>query len=195
MHEGHFDPKRAGLLDGEGRLNELRPQQLLRDVAGIGPGMACVDMGCGTGTFSLPAAALVGETGTIYAVDDSTEMLDHLRVRRPPPSLELVHSDAAKTGLADGIADVCLLAFILHEVSDASPLIAEAFRLLKPGGKALAIEWRSEPDSPGPPMEIRIAKAQVKGLFQKAGFSALEYAVWSSNHYWAKACKPTTPHR
>lgn len=190
MHEGHFDTRRAGLLDGEGRLNELRPQQLLRDVAGIAPGMTCVDPGCGTGTFSLPAAALAGETGTVYAVDDSAEMLDHLRARRPPSNLKLVHSDAGQTGLADEISDVCILAFILHEVNEASRLVAEAFRLLRPGGMVMAVEWRSELDSPGPPRKIRLSKVRIEQLLREAGFSSLEYAIWSPNHYWAKACKP-----
>lgn len=190
MHEGHFDTRRAGLLDGEGRLNELRPQQLLRDVAGIAPGMTCVDLGCGTGTFSLPAAALAGETGTVYAVDDSAEMLDHLRARRPPSNLKLVHSDAGQTGLADEISDVCILAFILHEVNEASRLVAEAFRLLRPGGMVVAVEWRSELDSPGPPRKIRLSKVRIEQLLREAGFSSLEYAIWSPNHYWAKACKP-----
>ncbi len=190
MHEGHFDTRRAGLLDGEGRLNELRPQQLLRDVAGIAPGMTCVDLGCGTGTFSLPAAALAGETGTVYAVDDSAEMLDHPRARRPPSNLKLVHSDAGQTGLADEISDVCILAFILHEVNEASRLVAEAFRLLRPGGMVMAVEWRSELDSPGPPRKIRLSKVRIEQLLREAGFSSLEYAIWSPNHYWAKACKP-----
>lgn len=190
MHEGHFDTRRAGLLDGEGRLNELRPQQLLRDVAGIAPGMTCVDLGCGTGTFSLPAAALAGETGTVYAVDDSAEMLDHLRARRPPSNLKIVHSDTGQTGLADEISDVCILAFILHEVNEASRLVAEAFRLLRPGGMVMAVEWRSELDSPGPPRKIRLSKVRIEQLLREAGFSSLEYAIWSPNHYWAKACKP-----
>lgn len=191
MHEGHFDTRRAGLLDSEGRLKELRPQRLLGDVAGIAPGMTCVDLGCGTGTFSLPAVGLVGETGTVYAVDDSLEMLEHVRARELPPNLKLVHGDAARTELADEIADVCILAFILHEVKEASRLVAEAFRLLRPEGKIVAVEWRSELDSPGPPMTIRLSRARIEELLDEAGFSAFEYAVWSANHYWAKACKPT----
>ncbi len=190
MHEGHFDTRRAGLLDGEGRLRELRPQQLLGDVTGVVPGMTCVDLGCGTGTFSLPAVAIVGETGTVYAVDDSAEMLDHLRAKGPPSNLKLVHSDAARTGLADEIADICILAFILHEVKEASRLVAEALRLLRPGGKIVAIEWRSELDSPGPPRTIRLSRARIEELLDEAGFSAFEYADWSANHYWAKVCKP-----
>ena len=191
MHEGHFDTSRAGRLDSEGRLRELRPVQLLRDVAGIASGMTCVDLGCGTGTFSLPALALVGETGTVYAVDDSAEMLGYLRAKDPPSNLKVVHSDVGRTDLPDETADVCLLAFILHEVNNARRLAVETLRLLKPGGIILAVEWQAELDSPGPPPKIRLSEAQIKGLLQEAGFSAFEYATWSPNHYWAKACKPT----
>lgn len=191
MHEGHFDTSRAGRLDSEGRLRELRPQQLLQDVAGVAQGMTCVDLGCGTGTFSLPAMTMVGETGTVYAVDDSDEMLDYLRAKGPSPNLKVVHSDAGQTGLIDEIADVCLLAFILHEVDDAKRLADETLRLLKPGGKVVAVEWRSELDSPGPPPRIRLSEAQIRGLFREVGFTAFEYAIWSSSHYWAKALKPS----
>ncbi len=189
-HEGHFDTSRAGRLDSEGRLRELRPQQLLRDVAGVVPGMTCVDLGCGTGTFSLPALALVGETGTVYAVDDSAEMLDYLRAKSPSSNLKIVHSDAGRTGLTDEIADFCLLAFILHEVGDARRPVAETLRLLKPGGVVLAVEWQAELESPGPPPKMRLSEAQIRGLLQEVGFAPFEYAIWSPNHYWAKACKP-----
>jgi len=85
MTQDHFDIKRAPLLDNEERIKELRPQQLLTQVAGITKGMTCVDLGCGTGTFSLPMAYCIGSEGIIYAVDDSAEMLEHIRAKTPRP--------------------------------------------------------------------------------------------------------------
>ncbi len=155
--------------------------------------MTWIDLGCDTGTFSCPAAALVGETGSVHAIDDSAEMLDHLQAKGTPSNLKLVHGDAGWTGLTDEIADLCILAFILHEVKEANRLVAEVFRLLRPGSTTVAVEWRSELDSPGPPMRIRLSGTRIKALLDEAGFSAFEYAVWSANHYWAKGCKPTIP--
>jgi len=77
MTEGHFDTKRAPILDSEERIKELRPYQLLKYTAGIKTGMTCVDLGCGTGTFSFPMLLCVGNDGVVYAVDDSAKMLEY----------------------------------------------------------------------------------------------------------------------
>ncbi len=189
LAEGHFDTKKASFLDNEERLKELRPQQLLRDIAGITKGMTCVDLGCGTGTFSFPMVRCVGGEGIVYAVDDSTKMLEHMRVKNPPPNLELIHRDVEETGLSSEIADFCLLAFILHEVEQPHRLIAEALRLLKPGGKITAVEWKAELDSPGPPRRKRLTRAHLEELFRQLGFYGFKYLDWSLNHYAASVTK------
>ena len=189
MTEGHFNIKRALVLDNEERIKELRPYQLLKDVAGIVNGMTCVDLGCGTGTFSIPMSLCVGNEGVVYAVDDSAEMLAHIRAKNPPPNLILVNRDAEQTGLDDEIADFCLLAFILHEVKQPAHLIAEAFRLLKNGGKVSVVEWKAELASPGPPQNIRLTKVQVQRLFKEFGLSDFRFIDWSNNHYVALGSK------
>lgn len=190
MEDQHFDTRRAPRLDSEERLEELRLDELLKDVAGVRPGMTCVDLGCGTGTFSVVMAEHAGPGGMVYAVDDSAEMLDHLRARRPPGNLKTVHADAGATGLESGIADYCLMAFILHEVRQPERLAAEALRLLKAGGGAMVVEWRSELESPGPPQRIRLSEARMTALLTEAGFVDFSYAVWSGNHYRAMCRKP-----
>jgi ubiquinone/menaquinone biosynthesis C-methylase UbiE len=183
MTEGHFDVKRARVLDNEERIKELRPYQLLKEVAGIVNGMTCVDLGCGTGTFSIPMSLCVGSEGVVYAVDDSAEMLAHIRAKNPPPNLILINREVEQTGLDDDIADFCLLAFILHEVKQPARLIAEAFRLLKNGGKVLVVEWKAELASSGPPQNIRLTKVQVQQLFKEFGLSGFKYIDWSKDHY------------
>ncbi|MEE9528484.1 MAG: class I SAM-dependent methyltransferase [Dehalococcoidia bacterium] len=189
MTEGHFDTKRAPLLDNEERLKELRPLQLLKNVAGITKGMTCVDLGCGTGTFSFPMVLCVGDQGVVYAVDDSEKMLEYIRAKKPPPNLMLVHSDATQTGLGSEIADICLLAFILHEVKRPDSLMAEISRLLKPGGRTLVVEWKADLDSPGPPRKRRLAREHVEELFKQNGFCYFNYLDWSKNHYVATGSK------
>ena len=54
MGEGIFDIKQAKKLDNPDRINELKPLNLLRDLAGITNGYTCIDFGSGTGTFALP---------------------------------------------------------------------------------------------------------------------------------------------
>jgi ubiquinone/menaquinone biosynthesis C-methylase UbiE len=185
MNEGIFDTKKAYKLDNPERIRDLRPRELLRDVAKIGYGNTCVDFGSGTGIFALPMAELVGDKGEVYAIDNSLEMLAHIRAKNPPNNLKLLHSDVEHTGLDSRIADVCLLAFVLHEVKEPDNLIAEAFRLLKSDGRLVAVEWKAEFDSPGPPRRIRISQEQIKRLFSQVGLTAVRYIDWSQNHYVA----------
>jgi len=189
MNDGCFDVKRASKLDSEGRIKELRLHEFLKDVARVTEGMVCIDFGSGTGTFALPMARCVGDNGKVYAVDSSAEMLGHIRAKNPPLNLVLVQRDVAQTGLDDQIADICLLAFILHEVKQPDNLIAEAFRLLKPGGRLLVVEWKADLESPGPPKSRRITRGQIEQLFGQAGLSLVEYLDWSRNHYVATGSK------
>jgi len=192
MMGDHSEPRIVQRLGNDERLKELRPHNLLRDVAGIIKGMTCIDLGCGTGVFSFPMVLCVGSQGIVYSVDNSTEMLEHIRAKNPPPNLILIQCDASETELDSNTADFCLLAFILHHVKQPDKFITEAFRLLKPEGKVLVVEWKEELDSPGPSRDRRITREHIGQLFKQAGFIGFEYTEWSNNHYVATSikCKP-----
>ncbi|MFC2033081.1 class I SAM-dependent methyltransferase [Chloroflexota bacterium] len=185
MGEGIFDTKQAKKLDNPGRINELKPLNLLRDLAGITNGYTCIDFGSGTGTFALPMAELVGDEGKVYSIDNSDTMLSYIRAKNPPPNLVLVNSDVERTGLNDELADICLLAFILHEVKKPGNLLSEAFRLLKPGGRIVIVEWKASLDSPGPPRRSRISQEQIEQLFRQVSLAMISYIEWTDNHYVA----------
>jgi ubiquinone/menaquinone biosynthesis C-methylase UbiE len=189
MTDTHFDTSKAGRLDNEARIKELRIPELLREVGKIKGGTVAVDLGAGTGTFSLRLAPLLGTKGKVYAVDDSADMLGILKSRNPPPNLNWVKADFTNTGLESGIASFCLAAFILHETKEKQKLLDEAYRLLKPGGRLLALEWRAEFDSPGPPQKIRVTPEEMKAMFVAAGFKDFTDAVWTEKHYYGIATK------
>jgi ubiquinone/menaquinone biosynthesis C-methylase UbiE len=184
-----FDINKAARLDIPGRINELKPLELMRNVAQVKKGMVCVDLACGTGTLALPMAELAGVAGTVYAVDRSAKMLEHLWHKIPPGNIVTVESDVANTGLDAGIADFCLMAFILHEVEKPELIIAEAARLLKPGARAMVVEWREDKDSPGPSSQVRVKKANLARLFEENGFFNYDFVNWSDNYYAALAVK------
>ena len=189
MEQQHFDIKRAPVLDSKERLDELRIDELLTNVADIIQGMTCVDLGCGTGTFSFPMVNHVGKEGTIYAVDDSADMLDFIKLKKPPPNLQLINDDAGQTKLYSHIADVCLLAFILHEVKEHDNLVNEAYRLLRTDSRVLVVEWKAELTPKGPPGDVRIDKDKLRQLLNQSGFADFRYIDWSINHYVAVCTK------
>jgi ubiquinone/menaquinone biosynthesis C-methylase UbiE len=81
MHDGIFDVKKAYKLDNPERVKNLKPVEILKDIAKVSDGETCVDFGSGTGVFALPMAELVGDTGRVYAVDSSPEMHEHIRAK------------------------------------------------------------------------------------------------------------------
>ena len=186
---GRFDTTRSQRLNNPGRLQELQPERVIREIAGVKPGMTCVDFGSGTGIFSLPMAEAVGEKGTVYAVDKSPDMLASVRNLNPPRQLKMVEADVTATGLPDSCADVCLCAFILHEVADPGHIVAEVQRVLKPGGSVIVIEWNMTVDK-GPPKSIRVSREKVEKLFKQAGLEFGEFREWSVNHSLMTGHKP-----
>lgn len=186
--EGVFDPKHASSLDEPWRINELKPYELLKDTIGIKAGYICVDFGSGTGTFALRMAELVGKEGKVYAVDNSEVMMDHIKTN-PPPQLVPVLSDVQQTRLDDGIADICFLAFILHEVKQPEKLIGEAARLMKPDGKIVILEWSMDADTPMPPRHRRISREKIEELFGHTGLTLTSFIERTSNHYVAIGTK------
>lgn len=187
--EHHFSVKMSARLDNPGRITELRIPELLVEVGRVKTGMVCVDLGAGTGTFTLPLAGLAGQTGKVYAVDDSRELLDIIKGKHSPDNVDLIQADFTATGLDAAIADFCLAAFVMHETKAPEKLMAEAFRLLKPGGRLLVVEWRAEFDSPGPPQSIRLGPGRLAGMFRNTGFGEFNFLNWSQKHYYATALK------
>ncbi|MFC1967016.1 class I SAM-dependent methyltransferase [Chloroflexota bacterium] len=185
MIDKHFDFKRASVLENQDRLAELRIDKLLSDLCEIKEGMTCVDLGSGTGVFTFVMANHVGENGIVYVVDDSNEMLEYIRSKNPSDNMTLIHRDVGDTRLKSEIADICLLACILHEVNTLEKCINEAYRLLKQDGKIMVVEWKTELTPKGPPLEDRIAKDKTMRLFYQTGFEDYKYIDWSINYYAA----------
>jgi ubiquinone/menaquinone biosynthesis C-methylase UbiE len=130
-------------------------------------------------------AEAAGENGKVYAVDNSDRMQEAINARKPPPQLIPVMADVLETGLDDGIADICLLAFILHEVREQEKLIAEAYRLIKPGGRIIVVEWRIDSEQPSPPKHRRISRERIEELFASAGLKLTDYIERTKAHYAA----------
>ena len=113
-----------------------------------------VDVGCGYGTFTLPAARLTGVR--VIALDVESVLVQQLADRAQPAGLghlvEVRHQDVAAhgTGLADQEAMTVLLFNILH-CEHPVALLREAYRILAPSGRVAVIHWRSDIPTPRGP--------------------------------------------
>lgn len=174
MHERRFDPSRAHLLENPERKRALPPAEVIAALH-LRDGENVADIGAGTGYFALPMATAVGREGCVFAVDVSPEMLDRLRSKVADAGVEnvkCVEGAASSTGLLSGCAHLVFMANVWHEFDDHPAVLAEAQRLLKPGGRIAVLDWRPdvEPDH-GPPIAHRIPMTSAKDSFENAGLS------------------------
>ena len=91
-----------------------------------------VDVGAGTGAL-LSALRSAAPAARVVALDTSAGMLRIARTRRSAPA---ILADALALPLADGIADAVILAYVLFHLADPLVTLAEAARVLRPGGRA-----------------------------------------------------------
>ena len=126
-------------INMESRLRRLfhDPAKLLNG-ADIRPGQTVLEVGCGTGFFTLTAAEIIGETGHLIALDPVSDYVERVneKVRKVGlRNVEVVRRDALATGLQAESVDVVLLYGVLpFPTLPLDRLLPEMRRVLKPGG-------------------------------------------------------------
>jgi len=142
---------------------------------GVGPGCVFLDAGCGAGEIALSAAAQTGPLGRVVAFDLDGARLFALRKDASAAKLPLLVLRADLTQgvpLADGAADACLAAGVLHMPMvwrELSHIFSEFGRILKPGGK-LGVSLRLMRDAPvGPPAPDARARKRIVDEAAKSG--------------------------
>jgi ubiquinone/menaquinone biosynthesis C-methylase UbiE len=185
----HFNHSLMAKLDSPERKKILPPDVVLKKLAVLS-GETVVDVGAGTGYFAMPATELVGPGGRVIAVDASREMADELGRRTAASglaNLEIVCSEEYAFGVASNTADLVLLATVLHEVDDKPRFLAEAKRVLKPGGRIGIVEWQAVETGRGPGLAERVAPAATGQLLRKTGFSSIALQDLNEFFYLATA--------
>jgi arsenite methyltransferase len=117
----------------------------------LSPGERVLDVGCGPGFLCESMAATVGGGGAVIGIDISNDLIALCRSRNPPPSLSYAVGDATQIAEPDASFDVVVSTQVAEYVPDVDRVLAEAFRVLKPGGRAVlvatdwdAVVWHSE---------------------------------------------------
>ena len=133
--------------------------------AGIRPGHAVLDVGCGPGYASVDLAQLVGESGKVVAVDASRRFVAHLLQRARLLGLDNVEaqvSDVQALELPEATFDLAYARWVLCFVARPEEVVRRVARALKPGG-AFAIHdyfnQQSETVAPRSPAIDRVFEA------------------------------------
>ena len=120
------------------RYRFFGPMKILEN-AEIQPGQIILEIGCGTGYFTLPAARLIGENGNLIAMDILPESVDLVSRKVRDAALKnvrVIKGDALNTGLDDESFDIVLLfGEIPAPILPLEKLLPEMHRVLKKGGK------------------------------------------------------------
>jgi ubiquinone/menaquinone biosynthesis C-methylase UbiE len=112
------------------------PYKLLK-AAGLRTGQKVVEVGCGPGYFTLPAARIVGQEGLLYAVDVNPFAVERVRAEISREKLNNVLpmlKNASNTGLPQGIIDLAFVFGLPYVAGGLKNLLSEMHRVLKPEG-------------------------------------------------------------
>ena len=195
---GHkISPRQAARLDGLLRRLFLPWKDALK-LAQPSKDENWADLGCGPGFYTAPLARLAR---TVHALDLEPAMVAMAAAKAGSLGLDNVHAQACgevALPLPDAAVHGVLLAFVAHEFSQPADSLAEVARVLRPGGRALVVEFGEGALSIGPPAHHRIAPNQVLAWAELAGLAPGERHQWTRRllglplvRLWAQVlCKP-----
>ncbi len=163
---------------------------------GLKEGDVFLDAGSGDGYMSLAASSIVGEKGKVYAVDIYEESMDILKKEIESKNIEnitpIIADISKKIPIKNETVDICYMANVLHgfvQNNDTEKVMSEVKRILKPEGTFAVIEFKKIENTPGPPMNVRIAPKLIKEIVESHYLNFKSVEEVGDYHYAVIAVK------
>ena len=150
--------------DNPFRRRFSKPQKTLED-AGLKSGQVVLEIGCGPGFFTIPAAQIVSETGKVFALDIHPMAMERVQEKLEKAGIadvDTILADAANTGLADQSIDVTFLFGVPRILRDEAlfhEILDEIYRVLRYKGI----------------ISIKSSNKKIIQIVESKKFSYLEY--------------------
>jgi SAM-dependent methyltransferase len=155
-------------------------------VASLQPGETVLDLGSGGGLDALLSARRVAPDGIVYGLDASPDMLTLARTnaaRAGISNARFLHGHIEDIPLPDGHVNVVISNCVINLSADKPRVLAEAFRVLRPGGRlGISDVTADEGIDPGQLTEAErqvwcvngtLTQPQYRNLLQAAGFTGI----------------------
>jgi predicted methyltransferase len=168
-------PYWQGVFDDPKRDAWQKPAELVAALA-LRPGMAVADLGAGTGYFVRFLSRAVGPRGTVYAVEVEPKLVAHLRARAEEEgTANVVPVLTSKTSARLPVAglDLLLIVDTYHHLDGRVAYMRRVADVLRPGGRVAIVDWHKRPLPQGPEMDHKLAREQVVGEMERAGYRLL----------------------
>ena len=173
-------------------MREWFHPELSLERIGLGVGMVFMDIGCGYGFFTVPAAEIVGGEGKVYAVDVDASAIDVLKQNALVKGLKNVTAlvgAAEDSVFCSNCADMVFYSIVLHDFRDPAKVLQNAKQMLKQSGRLVNVDWKKKPTGICPPLEIRFSEGQASKLIEQAGFT-VESVQDLESYFYLVTAKP-----
>ncbi|MFP4614208.1 MAG: class I SAM-dependent methyltransferase [Spirochaetaceae bacterium] len=218
MERGHkFDPTMIERLGRAERLLELAPERILQ-AAGLwtmredgdpGPGRSeavratggkdvgsdprvVVDLGSGPGFVARGVSRLLPQA-VLYAVDVAPELLKRLEAELSEEERRRIRTrlgSESEIAFDDDEVDFLFMTDVYHELVDAPRVLAEARRVIRPGGILLVVDWAKDGTDGGPPDDHRVPVEVLEREVAAAGFHEVRRRTLFTEHHAVRGLAP-----
>jgi ubiquinone/menaquinone biosynthesis C-methylase UbiE len=163
---------------------------------GLSDGKIVADFGAGSGFYTIESARAVAPTGRVYAIDIQKSLLERLKKeagRLHAKNIEVIAGDLERLGgskLKESSCDAVIASNILFMASDRKMILLEAFRVLRPGGRLLLVDWSASFSQMGPHHDHIFYKDDAMKLALFVGFAYEREIQAGAHHYGIIFRKP-----
>ena len=128
----------------------------------------------------------------VHAFDLAPDLVAELRQRAADSGLANISAGVADIGraipLPDAAVDFCLLAMVLHDLVEdkvEATALREVKRVLRANGVLAVVEFKKVPPPPGPPLQVRLAPAELEDLLVCNGFRQEKTVAAGASAYFS----------